>query len=63
MNLQPRPEPVTMNSHSSDTVVLRNVILAACTSLVTKGDRGRGGVVMGGGSHVLYGECPTNSDW
>ena len=37
-NLQPDAEPVAVNPHVRDTVVLRNVILAFWTSLVTGGE-------------------------
>ena len=41
MNLQALADPVAVNSHVKETVVLRNNILALWTSLVTGG---RGGL-------------------
>ena len=40
VNLQPTAEPELANAHSRDTVVLRNVIVAFCTSLVTVWEEG-----------------------
>ena len=34
-NLHPLADPVAANTHTRETVVLRNVMLALCTSLVT----------------------------